>query len=209
MIFKKFYNYDVYEDGKIFSHYRDRFLKPDLTKLGYLQVSLTIDKKLVRYKVHRLVALLFLEENIENKPTVNHKDGDKLNNHYSNLEWATFKENNQHAIDNNLRNVAESNRKRWEDDDFRKRVSNKISKTQQEKGINKGQRNPRFKYIINYNNVVIERTDLSKILNMSQSNTDRIIKDAANGKIHKKLKELNIIISEKEGQSTIEKTLIN
>lgn len=206
MIFKKFYNYDVYEDGKIFSHYRNRFLKPDLTKLGYLQVSLTIDKKLIRYKVHRLVALLFLEENIENKLTVNHKDGNKLNNHYSNLEWATFKENNQHAIDNGLRNVAQSNSDRWLDDNFRERVSKKISKTQREKGINKGSNNPRYKYIILYNDKIIQRSELCSLLNISQSHTDKIIKDFINGKIHKKLKELNIVITEKEGQSIIENT---
>lgn len=206
MIFKKYYNYDVYEDGSIFSHYINRFLKPDFTKKGYYQVTLFIENKPKRIKVHRLVALLFLEENIENKPTVNHIDGNKINNHYSNLEWATFKENNQHAIDNGLRNVAQSNSDRWLDDNFRERVSKKISKTQQERGVNKGSNNPRYKYIILYNDKTIQRTELCSLLNISQSSTDRIIKNAANGKIHKKLKELNIVITEKEGQSIIENT---
>lgn len=206
MIFKKYYDYDVYEDGSIFSHYTNRFLKPDFTKKGYYQVTLFIEKKPKRIKVHRLVAMLFLEENIENKPTVNHIDGNKINNHYSNLEWATFRENNQHAINHGLRNVAQSNSDRWLDDDFRERVSKKISKTQQERGVNKGSNNPRYKYIILYDNKIIQRAELRSLLNVSQSSTDRIIKNAANGKIHKKLKELNITISEKEGQSIIENT---
>ena len=44
------------------------------------------------YKIHRLVAQAFLP-NPEEKPIVHHKDHNKLNNHYSNLEWATAKEN--------------------------------------------------------------------------------------------------------------------
>ena len=59
------------------------------------------ERKYTTYFVHRLVALCFLE-NPNNYPVINHKDGNKQNNHYTNLEWCTVKHNNQHAIDNDL-----------------------------------------------------------------------------------------------------------
>lgn len=50
-----------------------------------------------KHTIHRLVALYFVD-NPDGKEVVNHKDGDSLNNIYSNLEWCTQKENVQHAI---------------------------------------------------------------------------------------------------------------
>lgn len=82
---------------------RDKILKPAFVR-GYLCVSLCVNGTKFRktHKVHRLVAQTFLD-NPENKPTVNHKDGDKANNSVTNLEWATMLENNIHAISTKLR----------------------------------------------------------------------------------------------------------
>ena len=62
---------------------------------GYLRTNLTIDGKEKDYRIATLVATLFVE-NPFNKETVNHKDGNKKNNHYTNLEWLTALENLEH-----------------------------------------------------------------------------------------------------------------
>ena len=91
-------NYCIDENGLILNARTRCRIIPSVSKKGYLQVCLTNKNT---YKVHRLVALTFIE-NKEDKPEVNHKDGNKLNNHVSNLEWNTTQENLEHKRINNL-----------------------------------------------------------------------------------------------------------
>src|SRR5699024_6284933 len=68
---------------------------PKTDKDGYLETSLSKNGLKKHVSIHRLVAEAFLH-NPENKEQVNHKDGDKKNNHVSNLEWVTAQENQTH-----------------------------------------------------------------------------------------------------------------
>lgn len=70
---------------------------------GYNKVTLSKNSESKSYPVHRLVATAFIE-NPDNKPHVNHIDGDKTNNNADNLEWVTDSENIRHAIKNKLIN---------------------------------------------------------------------------------------------------------
>lgn len=79
-------------------------LQPSRDKYGYLNVYLSVNRKSKRFRVHRLVAEAFVQ-NPMNKRQVNHKDGNKENNHKDNLEWSTNQENQKHAIDTGLKTI--------------------------------------------------------------------------------------------------------
>jgi hypothetical protein len=86
-------NYEVSSFGRVRNKKTGRILK-QANMGGYYGVGLS-KIKTKTFQVHRLVAETFIE-NLENKAHVNHKDKNSLNNHLSNLEWNTPKENNIH-----------------------------------------------------------------------------------------------------------------
>lgn len=89
--------YQVSNLGNVYSYKHKRILKPYVVRKGYLRVDL-FDKNFTRrhQKVHRLVATAFIP-NPENKPQINHIDGNTGNNVVTNLEWCTNDENQKHA----------------------------------------------------------------------------------------------------------------
>jgi hypothetical protein len=87
-------NYEVSTLGNIRNVLTGKVLRQSI-KCGYFHVTLTYNKLSKSFKIHRLVAITFIE-NPENKSDVNHKDKNKLNNKLENLEWMTRKENNIH-----------------------------------------------------------------------------------------------------------------
>lgn len=87
-------------------------LRPSKRPHGYLNASLRLDDYVSKcFYVHRLVALAFLP-NPEGKSDVNHKDGDPSNNHVDNLEWATHRENMEHAFAANGNWLAKAPRRK-------------------------------------------------------------------------------------------------
>jgi len=87
--------------GRIRDSITKKIRKTPIGKRGYPNFSYWNNGKIRLLTVHRCVAFAFLE-NPEKKPQINHKDGDKTNNHVSNLEWATSRENVLHARNTGL-----------------------------------------------------------------------------------------------------------
>lgn len=76
---------------------------------GYLSIHMGKNGETHRAYVHRLVAIVFIPTN-NNAPQVNHKDGNKSNNHVGNLEWCSASENCTHAVKQRLYETAKGER---------------------------------------------------------------------------------------------------
>ena len=99
--------YHVSNRGRVKSFQNgERMLSPWPVAKGYLMVELRDNGKRSGRTVHRLVAEAFLERPSESHE-VNHLDGDKTNNHLSNLEWVTTQENRDHAVATGLHTCGE------------------------------------------------------------------------------------------------------
>lgn len=85
-------DYEVYEDGRIWSNKTSKFLKPNFNKAGYESVELFNESGSKRILIHRIVATAFIP-NPHHYPQVNHIDENKHNNAVTNLEWCTAKYN--------------------------------------------------------------------------------------------------------------------
>ena len=85
-------NYYISSIGRVMNKKTGHILIPEITCFGYPRV--TFGRK--HYHIHKLVAQAFIPNPL-NKPCVNHINGIKTDNNVNNLEWATYKENNDHA----------------------------------------------------------------------------------------------------------------
>ena len=103
------------KDNSIMSLYDDR--------RGYLKVFLIKDSKMKTKKVHRLVAQAFIH-NEENKPCIDHIDGNTKNNAVSNLRWCTYKENSNFPLVRKKLSKASKGRKHTEETK-KKAINNK------------------------------------------------------------------------------------
>ncbi len=105
--------YQVSNLGRVRSNHNTRYHKPKILKSiprsGYVSVILCKNKYHKNVFIHRLVAECFVP-NPQNKPCVNHIDGNKANPCATNLEWCTQKENISHAIKTGLLNPRKPKR---------------------------------------------------------------------------------------------------
>lgn len=131
--------------------YKGHPLKVSKDRYGYPVCKLWKHSKGKNFTIHRLVAITFIK-NIDDKPLVNHIDGNKFNNHVSNLEWCTNSENDLHAFSLGLRSV-----RKGEKCNFSKLTSNEVREIKNLKKEGKTQR------------------EIAKVFNVSEGNVSQII----------------------------------
>ncbi|EQB35036.1 hypothetical protein M948_18200 [Virgibacillus sp. CM-4] len=98
------HSYEISNHGRVRNRNTRKVIRVDVTDHSYARVKLNNS----RHKVHRLVGLYFIS-NPDNKKEINHKDGNKINNHVDNLEWVNGEENIKHAINEGLIITTDNN----------------------------------------------------------------------------------------------------
>lgn len=87
--------YQISNTGEIYSCRSKKILKQTVDKKGYKRICLYLNGNIKNFQVHRLIAIAFIP-NPNNYPIINHKDENPLNNEVDNLEWCTYKYNNNY-----------------------------------------------------------------------------------------------------------------
>lgn len=98
--------YSVTEEGKVYTHYQNKYMKTHVNNSGYERVTLTKNGVPKKHLVHRLVAEAYVKGDASLE--VNHKNSNKLDNRAVNLEWVTRKENVRHSIESGNFNVTKA-----------------------------------------------------------------------------------------------------
>lgn len=101
MNWKEYNGYMISDTGLVTHRFSTELQKTKLHKRGYVLAHIVENGEKKWVLVHRLVATLFIP-NPDQKPQVNHKDGNKTNNNVDNLEWVTNAENRRHAVEHGL-----------------------------------------------------------------------------------------------------------
>jgi len=94
-------SYIIFNNGKIYSKYKKRFLKPTIRKNGYAYIRIYLNGEYNDYRVHTLIAKHFLKNPCKYKE-INHKNCNKSDNNVKNLEWCSRSLNMKHAYENKL-----------------------------------------------------------------------------------------------------------
>lgn len=131
---------------------KDIILTTIISKKGYCIVNMNDLGKMKVGKIHRLVATAFIP-NSENKPQVNHIDGNKLNNHDFNLEWSNRSDNMKHAFSLGLAKISDNQK-----ESIRLNMSTRV-----------GKNNPNKRNIIDIQNNIIYETirEAAKAININ------------------------------------------
>jgi hypothetical protein len=103
MEIKDYSDYLIYDDSRVFSKRKNRFMKSSTDTNGYKFIRLCKNGKYKYFSCHRLVAIHYIP-NPENKSDVDHIDGNPLNNNVNNLRWTTHLENM-----NNYKSIRKDN----------------------------------------------------------------------------------------------------
>lgn len=156
--------YSITDCGDVYSQYSDIFLKQSYAGAGYKIIFFYTNGKNKGLYIHRLVASAFVNNPLS-KPEVNHIDGDKENNHFSNLEWVTKKENAAHAIKSGLRSASAPEANLF------KKGQNKV----------RGMSDHEVREIRELRNYGYQIVEIAKIYSISSRHAGRI----ANGKAYK------------------------
>lgn len=101
--------YEVSNFGRVFDKKLNRFIKLTQRPDGYLSVSLNTNGEPKSYLLHRVVGFFFVPG--DQSLIINHLDGVKNNDHFMNLEWATYSDNNNHAFAHDLNKKGEDSPK--------------------------------------------------------------------------------------------------